>query len=408
MPKAGSTPSPSHLLAGLVSVLIVTAVVTAVPLVLARMGNQALSSLLVGPATQKDMGTLLQGLGVTDPSLLPLYGSSELTWKIPNRADRFFAGSPTGFQICPIGGPGNTTMMMAQKIAAQGALMHDRKIVVLLSCSWFRRPALPGPDYAGNFSPAQAINILLDTDLDRNVRRRIARVMLDYPDTLKEYPALAICTHALVANDPISHWSGVIQRPLLRLQQAAMEMEDHLGTLLSLLNRNQPDKSAPEAAIPVATSLPFSWDKVIGRAQEFAAEEDPASLVQSRPPGAQDASFIAAFDGSREWADFEVLLDTCKSLKVRPLVVAIPLDGPYETAHGVSRSGRDYYYNRLGDACASRGISFTHLDDHDLDTGFVIHHSSHLSGKGWIFLNRVLDDFYHDQLPAAAAGVTHS
>ena len=424
MSKAGSSPFPTHLLAALVAVLGMAAVVAAVPQLMAAFGKQGLNALLTEPAMQKDMGTLLQSMGISDPAMLPVFGSSELTWRIDNRADRFFASAPTGFQICPVGGPGNTTLMMAEKIAAQGALMKDRKLVILLSCSWFRRAALPAPDYAGNFSPSQATNILLGGSLDNDVRRRLAARMLDYPDTLKESPSLSATSRALVAATPLSTWLAWSQSPLLRLQQAAMAIEDNLGTALSLMIQKDKDKKkdadkdtdtdpakpkdnySPDTPIRVAVTQPFSWDKVIARAHEFAPEVKP--MPQTRKPGAADDGFIAGFANAREWDDFELLLDTCKSLQAEPLVIAIPLDGAYENSHGVSSRGRDYYYNRLGDACNARGFRLMHFNDHDLDTEFVINHSSHLSGKGWIFIDRLLDDFYHNRLPPPAASVTHS
>lgn len=409
MLKAGSTPVSPHLIAGLTALLTVAAVVAVVPLVLAHLGNQALNTLLVGASMQKDMGSLLQSLGMEDPSFLPVYGSSELRWPVANRADRFFLSAPTGFQVCPVGGPGNTTLMTAEKIAALGNRVRDRKVVVLLSCSWFRRPSIPADHYAGNFSPAQAMNIVLNDALAPDIRHRMAERMLDFPNTLKDSPALSSCLRGLVSDDPLSTTCALWQRPLLRLQQATMMTQDNLGTVLNLLIKPDAASTASEPPPGVAFTQPFSWDAVTSHAAEFAAPEDPKLLQPLRPPGSADHNFLTPFENAREWADFDLLLDTCKSLGAKPLIVAIPLDGPYETSHGVSRTGRDYYYNRLSEACAKRGAAFTHLDDHDMDLGLVINHSSHLSGKGWIFINRLLDDFYHDRLSVPTApSVTHS
>ncbi len=410
MKKAGSTPVPPHLLAGLIALLSVAAIVAAVPATLAHLGSQALKGLLTAPSMQKDMGTLLQILAMEDNTVLPVYGSSELTRREPNRPDCFFASSPTGFQVCSVGGAGNTSLMTAQKIAALGDHVRDRKLVVLLSCSWFRRPTLPTPHYTGNFSPAQAMNIVLDDPVGPRIRRRLADRMLDFPDTLKEAPALCSCLRGLVSNDALSMSCAAWQRPLLQLQQATMATQDNLGTLLNMMLGLRPAKGAANADISVAVARPFSWDATIGRAAEFAAPED-LELPSGQPhrSGVANETFIEGFENAHEWADFDLLLDTCKTLGARPLIVAIPLDGAFESAHGVSPEARSYYYNRLRDACASRGFTFAHLGDHDMDPGFVINHSSHLSGKGWIFVNRLLDDFYHDRLPATtASSVTHS
>ena len=48
-----------------------------------------------------------------------------------------------------------------------------------------------------------------------------------------------------------------------------------------------------------------------------------------------------------------------------------------------------------------RGFAVNTFSDHDLDPEFTVKGSTHLTTKGWMYLNRVLNDFYHDRLPAA-------
>lgn len=400
--KADSAPNKSHLLSGMIALVVVALVVGSGPYILARLGPKALKPQILRTSMQKNMGTLLQGLALDDPALLPVYGSSELTRQVANRADRFFWDAPTGFRICPVGGPGNTSLLMAQKFAALGSKARDRKVAIILSCSWFRRAELPADQYAGNFSPAQAMNIVLSGGVSTNIRRRLAERMLDFPDTMKEEPALFANLRGLVSTDSFSRMIGWSQRPLLYAQRAAMHLEDNLATLL-----NMAFKRPRESKIQVAVSQPFSWEKTLARADEFKPPLDPKAYTHWRRPGVADKSFIEGFTG-KEWEDFELLLDTLASVHAKPLVIMVPLDGTYEDAHGISITGRNWFYNRLHNSCARRGFPFAHFTEHDMDTDFVFDHSSHPSGKGWLFINHLLDDFYHDRLPVAPDSVTKS
>jgi D-alanine transfer protein len=382
---------------------IVAFVVGSGPYILARLGPKALKPQILRTSMQKNMGTLLQSLALADPALLPVYGSSELTRQVSNRADRFFWNAPTGFRICPVGGPGNTSLLMAQKFASLGSKARDRKVAIILSCSWFRRADLPADQYAGNFSPAQAMNIVLSGGVSTNIRRRLAERMLDFPETVKKEPALFSNLRGLVSTDSFSRMIGWSQRPLLYAQRAAMNLEDNLATLL-----NMAFKRPRESKIEVAVAEPFSWEKTLARADEFKPPYDAKGYDHWRRPGVGDKPFIKSFGGCKEWDDFELLLDTLASVHAKPLVIVVPLDGTFEDAHGVSLAARNYFYNRLGTSCAKRGFSFAHFPEHDLDTDFVFDHSSHPTGKGWLFIDRLLDDFYHDRLPVAPDSVTKS
>ncbi len=407
MPAA--SPTQTHLPAALIATLIVTALVMAVPQVLSTVGRKGLEKLLVVQNSQKDMGVLQQRLAFEAPNVLPLYGSSELTRLEPNRADQFFASSPTGFKVCPVGAAGNTTLMIAQKIGAQGSQVRGHKLVVVLSTSWFRRPEIPADHYKGSFSITQAMQIMLGGDLDSDLRRRFAQRMLDYPDTLKDQPALEACVREAAKPDAVSSWLSMTQRPMLYFQRASLSVEDGLATLLGLVRHPNTDK-----ALTLAKSDPFSWEQILSRADEFALPPNgkpaPAKdYVRTDPPGSRDKSFIDGFghDQNKEWMDFELLLDTLKHLQAKPLIIAVPLDGQYEEAHGLSPAGLYYYYNRLEKLCAKRGFPLAHFPDHDQDKLFVVDHSSHVTGKGWLFVNHLLDDFYHDRLPATAASPTN-
>ena len=397
MSKAGIEPNPlpPHLIAGLVAVIVVSICLASVSAVLGKYAPDALSPIISQPSSAKDLGLLLQGLALAEPAVLPVYGSSELTREESNRADRFFANAPTGFRVCPVGGPGNTCLLMAEKLAAQAEQLNRRKVVVFLSCSWFRRPTVPDDHYAGNFSPAQATEIVLNANMDPDLRRRFTRRLLDYRGAMKDLGPLRAYTNSIVTPHLVSRWSGATQRPLLETQRVAMRIEDRLSTLFAIWMT-----PANKDSINVAVTEPFSWETIIEQAAEFAPPPGPPKTQDSQPRKNADARFIGTFDDAKEWADLELMLDTLKAFHAEPLIVAIPLDGKFEDSIGVTLKGRNYYYNRIKELCAPRGFRFEHFTDHDQDSDFLISHSSHPTGKGWIFMNRLLDDFYHDRLPA--------
>src|ERR1700752_925087 len=85
----------------------------------------------------KNQGLALQRAAARAPDIMLFYGSSELIDPIPNRASDFFSSEPSGFQVCPIGKAGTTSLTILQKLGALGSKLRGCKIWTSLSSSSF-------------------------------------------------------------------------------------------------------------------------------------------------------------------------------------------------------------------------------------------------------------------------------
>jgi D-alanine transfer protein len=108
----------------------------------------------------KNQGLAFERAAARRTDILLLYGSSELIDPIPNRPSDFFSSAPTGFQVCPVGKAGTTSLIILQKLGALGSELRGRKVAISLSASSFLTPALRPEFYAGNFSLPAASGIL--------------------------------------------------------------------------------------------------------------------------------------------------------------------------------------------------------------------------------------------------------
>jgi poly-D-alanine transfer protein DltD len=80
----------------------------------------------------KNQGLAFERTASRAPDILLLYGSSELIDPIPNRASDFFSREPTGFEVCPVGKAGTTSLIILQKLGALGSALHGRKVAISL------------------------------------------------------------------------------------------------------------------------------------------------------------------------------------------------------------------------------------------------------------------------------------
>src|SRR6266478_7284178 len=132
----------------------------------------------------KNQGLALQRAAARAPNILLLYGSSELIDPVPNRASDFFSREPTGFEVCPVGKAGTTSLIILQKLGALGSVLHGRKIAISVSPSSFLTPTVRPEFYDGNFSLPAANGILFGNALDLKLKTDVAKRMLQFPDTL--------------------------------------------------------------------------------------------------------------------------------------------------------------------------------------------------------------------------------
>ena len=329
----------------------------------------------------KNQGLAFQRAAARRPDILLLYGSSELTDPIPNRASDFFSNAPTGFQVCPVGKAGTTSLIILQKLGALGSELRGRKVAISLSASSFFAPAGRPEFYAGNFSLPAASGILFSDAIDFDLKAAIAKRMLQFPDTLAEDGLVELAAKCLVAGRPIDRMVLMAIWPLGRLQTVMLDLQDHFEALLYILAGGRP---IPEWLRPVHSHT-------LRERKSSDADYQPTKAFDDVWP-ARDAAFRARISAASEWTDLELLFRTLAELKAEPLILSMPIDA--YAARGVSHSTRELYYDRMRELSARYHFPVIEFEQHDADPRFLIVHREHPTPRGWMVYDRAIDDFF--------------
>ena len=118
--SATGRPRIPHLVAALIACAIVIAILCGARLLAIQLERKTVHSNAPKDFFIKNQGLAFERAAARTPDILLLYGSSELIDPIPNRASDFFSSAPTGFQVCPVGKAGTTSLIILQKLAALG------------------------------------------------------------------------------------------------------------------------------------------------------------------------------------------------------------------------------------------------------------------------------------------------
>jgi D-alanine transfer protein len=409
-------PTP-HLKAGLLAALLVAAALIGMRQYAAVLQQRYIHALAPLELDQKNVGSSLQRAAFAQPDLLPIYGSSELyvekSFQRPYRASVLLANEPTGFDVFPVGQGNTTSIIFAQNLAAIGPELAGKKVVISLSPSWFFRRVMVEPyEYDYNFSHMHADALAFSTDLSFELKRDLARRMLDYPETLASDPLLRFAVTRLADGSFSSQLLYDAALPLGKLQNAILDLQDAWEVIHYI--RSQPRLSANVAR----QAANLNWPDLLQRAEQQHAKHSGSNpfgfnnddwyhgisnRLRHERNTWNDQRFLQIVQSGTEWEDLDLLLRELHELRAQPMIVALPISGKFYDALGVSPGARSMYYQKLRQVVARYNVPVRTFADHDEDRNFLLDDSNHLSGKGWVYVDRLLDDFYHNRVGTSLA-----
>ncbi len=414
-------PLPLWLWAAVASLLAALALLVAVHVFIRRQVVQHTQRFNTSPLPEKLVGLAIQRQVFADPTLLPVYGSSELTQPQDNRADDFFRTHPTGFGAFLIGNPGETCLMIATKLAAvDPAVARDKKVVVFVSPGWFIAPGLDGPGFGANFSPLHGGVFTFDSPLGPALKRDLARRLLEYPGIMEKYPLLKAGMGCLAADTAPQRALLAALRPLAAVQYRAQRELDYAR--LGVWWWQEGTRVMPRLA-PPDRPVRIDWDARLRDARVASERQTPLApyclppasrFDQDRlgvfhdpghPEFSPDANFERWCARSREWTDYRLLLRTAREMGIHVLVVCQPINANYTRLQGISDAVRAGFYRRLNDETVALHAPLLTFPAQGEDAHYF-RDADHPSALLWLEYDRALDVFYHQ--PAAGLPIPRS
>jgi D-alanine transfer protein len=400
--RAGKTGMP-HLFAGLITCGVTAAALLIGRFIAVHLEQRTVTAFAPELFPLKNQGLAFQRAAAHTAEVLPLYGGSELRIPpIPQSASNFFRTAPTGFQVSPIGKGGAASLIMLQKLGALGREFQGRKVAISISSVYFfdQKEPVTRYQYDGNFSIFAASQLTFGGALDLALKRDIAVRLLDFPHMLEKSAIVEFALRRLASDKWLDKLIFYLVWPLGKIENAIFDLQDHFAALSYILRA---EKSAPALHRQI-----LDWPGLIAKADEaeVRAEDEKAAPVQQShaqvKPGSRDAWFRTRMNEAREWGDFELLLRTLTEIHARPLLISMPIHGAFYDANGISPSARQDYYDKIQTVARRYHFALVEFQEHDEDILFFDRRGSprrhtHLSAKGWLFYNHVLDDFFHDR-----------
>lgn len=392
-----------HLVSGVVAILLFVVLVIG-DLILERARLQSrIAQLAPLQFTEKWKGEAAPRALLTRSDVLPLYGSSELIYDMPNRATDFFSAYPTGFTVAPLGDRGYPALTMAVGIASLGRALEGRKIVVSLSGTWFLGDDTEhdATTLKAHFSPLQAGDVIFYRRLPSDLTERMAREIMSHDPVPRDFPMLHAALACLARRCGYERLIPVFA-PLWAMRTLLLRTEDYRRVAQAV------DHRAP----PRQRSERVDWGALEGRGDSLWRLESASNVLgiqdtiwnrhkEQMPAGdagSRDTAFLALMEKAPKWTDLDILLATLKAVGARPLILNSPLKGVYWEYRGVTAAARQRYYRHFDSVAVRYGFPTVYFQERDQDPYFLSESRSHLSSKGWAVYDRIINAFQHDSL----------
>jgi D-alanine transfer protein len=342
--------------------------------------------------------------------VLPDFGSSEMIRGRgrPFYGPAFFASAPSGFVLFPVADLGATPLAELLRVAAAGPAVRDKRLIISFTPQVFIGKGHDRFDqaYRGNFSPLQATVLAFSNDLSPALARDLAAQLLKHAGTLRHEILLGAALRARASDTGRGRVGYLALYPLGRLQEAFYRLADDALVWRALSDRKGRDRPVQTGAAPLNwTLLADSADRFTrahatgnawGIEDKFFAQHGRYFLKQK---AAKDsAEWLANLEEGYGWPELDLLLRLLRERGAKPLVVTMPKHGLFDEFAGLNAPVRSRYYDRFRAAVAPYGFPVETFQQYDTVKYFLNDPDSHMSPKGWLRYDQLVDAFYHDSL----------
>ncbi len=347
-------------------------------------------------------GTLLQSMALKDPTVVPMYGSSEFGHGGPYNPTKLFAGQPTNWTPYLVGHAGSLDLIQALYAGAQD--LKGKKIVLSLSAQWFHNGGIAQNTFAANFSALQAYTMMFNPALSTKTKKALAERLIQFNEVKNTYPVLHGLLKYYGQTDPGSVIMEALYWPLAKVEMASLEIQDEIKTI-NIIQHLPAGEIAKNARNGSWKTIP-SWSQMQAKATVDVQKNETnnpfginINFFKGKLKDQQkfkNSALKGQFYPSPEYADLNLLMNVLKDEGADPIFLIQPVNGRWYDFTGFSKQERQKYYSEVRIMADHHGFALADFSNHEYDMYFM-DDPSHPSEKGWLEFDETLDKFIHQK-----------
>ncbi|MBO3445408.1 D-alanyl-lipoteichoic acid biosynthesis protein DltD [Clostridium sp. CCUG 7971] len=337
----------------------------------------------------KDKGSIANNYFLSKKDIL-MMGSSELSSAIKRQhPTNYFNTNRSKNGLTAIGRPFTQSLQHTTTLGSLNPEIKDRKVVLLVSMQWFMdKEGVSGEHYQLRFSPSQFYNFLDSNKLSKDSKDKLVARSENLLSTSNEYKPEYVYSKLYNSNDFTSKTEKFLLKPYFELRKYFVRLKEK-GLLYKKLLCSENAKSYKEKG-------KIDWEKEKSLAIEEAKHrvgnnelaidqyyynENFKEGIDKFKDRYKDVNLLE----SVEFKDYELELQVCKELGIKPVVVVLPSMDRYYNLTGISKEERHEFYDKVIDE--AKKYDFESIDLRDKETEkYYLRDVMHLGTKGWVDL----------------------
>lgn len=346
-------------------------------------------------STKKDLSYRAVASNIQEDTVL-MMGSSEFHHgnKTPYHPTNIFRG--LNMNVMCLGAAQNQSLSHAITLGAVAPKMKNKKVVLMVSPSWFAKEGVDGSGFSARFSESMYEAFLQNDQLSEETKRAVAKrtdELLEISPGARKRADTA--KRILLDGDT---------RPEEKVTFASDKWitQEKENISIGLMWKWAGGKNKTQYAPGQPTEEP-DWDKLAEEADKSIEGQTNNQFnmvdkifkkkVESTMKDRKDADLNRTYGDSPEYGDLRLFLDVCREQGMEVMLIMLPVNGWWYDYTGFPRENRQEFSTEVEKVAAEYGVKTCNFFDQCYTPGFL-EDVVHPAGKGWVRINEEAYQFF--------------
>ncbi|RDC49351.1 D-alanyl-lipoteichoic acid biosynthesis protein DltD [Acinetobacter sp. RIT592] len=334
----------------------------------------------------KDKGVIANNHFLQKKDIMML-GSSELGHSTKQHPTYYFNTNRSKNGVITIGRAYTQNLQDTTILGSFDPSIKDKKVVLLVSMQWFMdKEGVTSHHYQTRFSPTQFYAFLNNPDISKENKIKFANRASKLLIGSEEYKSEAVYAKLYSSDTFVSKVEKVLLAPYFEFREDTVKLKEK-GMLYERLV-NLPDKKT------LAPGKPINWNKEMDQAivdakkrvgknnlciDKIYYKKNFGKNLDKVRGKYKDVNLV----DSKEFDDYQLTLDVCNDLGIKPVIVLIPGMDKFYNVTGISKDERYEFYNKAGNLAKQHGFDVIDLRSKENEK-YYLRDVMHLGTKGWV------------------------
>ncbi len=334
----------------------------------------------------KDKGVIANNHFLQKKDIMML-GSSELGHSTKQHPTYYFNTNRSKNGVITIGRAYTQNLQDTTILGSFDPSIKDKKVVLLVSMQWFMdKEGVTSHHYQTRFSPTQFYAFLNNPDISKENKIKFANRASKLLIGSEEYKSEAVYAKLYSSDTFVSKVEKVLLAPYFEFREDTVKLKEK-GMLYERLV-NLPDKKA------LAPGKPINWNKEMDQAivdakkrvgknnlciDKIYYKKNFGKNLDKVRGKYKDVNLV----DSKEFDDYQLTLDVCNDLGIKPVIVLIPGMDKFYNVTGISKDERYEFYDKAGNLAKQHGFDVIDLRSKENEK-YYLRDVMHLGTKGWV------------------------